>query len=317
LRRHPELVSALTLDSIARARFACGELTAAQSCIEAALTVEAELHCSDVQGDPWLTFAEIKLAMNDADAAWELLEHPDRSAWAARSSWTRSRDLKLRAQVLAAQQRWKQAYQALLNHLEAYEGLRSLEGDRMIAEFATVQIADEERRRAAEFEKLALTDALTGLPNRRRVERWLRAVAEAGDERRQVALAIIDLDHFKRINDTYSHDSGDEVLCQVARALGGCDDTDMLVARVGGEEFVQLSIDVSRAEAELRAEQLMTRLRRLSLDFVDPGLQVTASIGLAFGDPANPSGLLKAADRCLYAAKRAGRDRIVVEAERG
>ena len=123
-----------------------------------------------------------------------------------------------------------------MEHLAVYEGLRSVEGDRALAEFNIVQIADEERRRAAEFEKLALTDSLTGLPNRRKAERWLAALTD-----QQVSLAIIDLDHFKRINDEYSHDSGDEVLRRVGRLLFDCADRpDMLLARLGGEEFIQL-----------------------------------------------------------------------------
>ena len=134
-----------------------------------------------MQGDPWLTFAEIKLALDQPDEAWALLEHPRRTGWTAKGSWTRCRDLKLRAQVLAAQQRWQPAYQAILEHLEMYQLLRSVEGDRAVAEISTVQIADEERRRAAEFEKLALTDPLTGLANRRRVERWLAEAAQHAD----------------------------------------------------------------------------------------------------------------------------------------
>jgi diguanylate cyclase (GGDEF)-like protein len=138
-------------------------------------------------------------------------------------------------------------------------------------------------------------------------------VAQAEPER-PVSLAIIDLDHFKRVNDSYSHDCGDEVLRQVATALeeagGGAD---ALVGRLGGEEFVQLCRGTDRAEAIRRAERLLERLRGLNLDAVAEGLTVTASIGIAFGDPAAPSELLRAADRCLYAAKRAGRDRMVVE----
>lgn len=308
LRRHPELTAPLTLDSIARSRLALGELTAAQYCLTMALQLEAELHCTDVQGDPWLTYAEVELAAGDPSSAWALLEHPRRQSWATKCSWTQSRDLKLRAEILAAQGKWQQAYQAIVEHLAVYEGLRSVEGDRALAEFNTVQIADEERRRAAEFEKLALTDSLTGLPNRRRAERWLAALAES-----TVSLAIIDLDHFKRINDEYSHDSGDEVLRQVGQLLSdSAEGTDMLLARLGGEEFVQLCPGGSRSRALAAAEQLLASLRELRLDAIAPGLRVTASIGIAIGDTADPSALLRAADRCLYTAKRAGRDQIVI-----
>jgi len=96
-----------------------------------------------VQGDPWLTFAEVKLALGQPAEAWALLEHPRRTSWAAKSSWTRCRDLKLRAEVLAAQERWQPAYQAIREHLEIYQLLRSVEGDRAVAEISTVQLADE------------------------------------------------------------------------------------------------------------------------------------------------------------------------------
>jgi len=308
LRRHPELTAVLTLDSIGRSRLALGELTAAQYALENALSLEEEWHCTDVQGDPWLTYAEILLALGDADAGWAVLEEPARKSWAAQCSWTRSRDLKLRAEILAAQGKWREAYRTLVEHLAEYEGLRSVEGDRALAEFNSVQIADEERRRAAEFERLALTDSLTGLPNRRKAERWL---AELTDQ--AVSLAIIDLDHFKRINDNYSHDSGDEVLRRVGQVLTeSAVGPDVLLARLGGEEFVQLCRGVSRQEAIERAEQLMGSLRRLQLDEIAPDLRVTASIGVAFGDPLDAPSLLRAADQCLYAAKRAGRDQIVV-----
>jgi len=312
LRRHPELAATLTLDSIGRARLALGELSVAHYCLEYALELEERLHCTDVQGDPWLTFAEVKLALGQPAEAWALLEHPRRTSWAAKSSWTRCRDLKLRAEVLAAQERWQPAYQAIREHLEIYQLLRSVEGDRAVAEISTVQLADEERRRAAEFEKLALTDPLTGIANRRRVERWLAEVAQADGER--VSLALIDLDHFKRVNDCYSHECGDEVLRRVAAALEDAGaGPDALIGRLGGEEFVQLYRGADRAEAIRRGEELLRRLRALPLDRIDPELRITASIGLAFGDPALPSELLRAADRCLYAAKRAGRDQIVVE----
>lgn len=313
LRRHPELASTLTLDSIGRARLALGELNTAHACLDHALELERTLRCTDVQGDPWLTFAEVRLALGQPDEAWALLEHPRRISWAAKCSWTHCRDLKLRAQVLAAQQRWQPAYQAILEHLETYERLRSVEGDRAVTEITTVQIAVEERRRAAEFEKLALTDPLTGIANRRRVERWLAEAAQAGGDH-PVSLAIIDLDHFKLVNDCFSHDCGDQVLRRVAAALEEAGaGADTLIGRLGGEEFVQLSRTTSRAESIRRAERLLQRLRDLPLDEIDPQLRVTASIGIAFGDPAEPGELLRAADRCLYAAKRAGRDQVVVQ----
>ncbi len=130
-------------------------------------------------------------------------------------------------------------------------------------------------------------------------------------------LAIIDLDHFKRINDTYSHECGDDVLRRVAEALQQARvGEDALIARLGGEEFVYLCGDADREEALRRAGLLLQTVQSLALDEVQAGLRVTASIGIAHGDPAEPPALLKAADRCLYAAKRLGRNRIVMDPQR-
>lgn len=317
LRRHPEVAAALTLDSVAQSRLAVGELDAAEHNLTMAMRLEETLGCSDVAGDPWLTLSEVKFALGDPAAAWEHLEHPRRKAWAAKTTWMRSRDLKLRAQILAAMGEWRRAYQMLTDHLDDYEKLRSVEGDRALAENETQLLADEERRRAAEFELLALTDPLTGLANRRRVDRWLHDVAGSGDEKSPISVAIIDLDNFKRINDQYSHDTGDEVLRRVAAVLrdkypdtvGGR----RLAARLGGEEFVLLWSELAAEVASGEARALLLTLRAACYDDIAPGLRVTASIGLASGHAAGAGpALMKSADLCLYEAKRSGRNRLIV-----
>ncbi len=147
--------------------------------------------------------------------------------------------------------------------------------------------------------RLADTDALTGLLNRRAF-----LTAAIGRNGAQV-LQVIDIDHFKLVNDTLGHDGGDEVLRVFARVLRAAVPADCLVARIGGEEFAI----VATAEAAIDAEDVLARLRAARMPF---DLTVTASIGTCTGPLACEKDwktLYQDADRALFAAKSAGRDR--------
>lgn len=147
--------------------------------------------------------------------------------------------------------------------------------------------------------RLADTDPLTGLFNRRAFLE--QAIGRSGPQ----TLILADIDHFKRINDTLGHDGGDEVLRIFARTLGEAVGLDMLVARIGGEEFALLA-DAERAPDP---ETLLARLRGTSYP---SGLTVTASFGLCTGPIADESDwrlLYREADQALFAAKDGGRDR--------
>ncbi|MCW2524843.1 MAG: pleD [Frankiales bacterium] len=316
IEEQAEVVTPLILDSIAQARLAMGDLDAAESELRAALELERTTGCADVMGDPWLSLSQVLLTRGRPEEALAMLDHPRRLAVSLRTPWTLTREFRLRASILAELQRWAEAYAALRDHLEVYEIVRSVEGDRAVAEAANLQVVDEERRRARQFEQLALTDSLTGLANRRQVDQWLE------EPRRPTAgplsVAILDLDHFKRINDTYSHGAGDEVLRQIARMLRAfCQEyrdsgQDVLAARLGGEEFLLLWRECQPARAATAAHAVLDRIRHQQFAELEAHVRVTASIGLASGD-AEVSGaeLLKAADRRLYQAKRSGRDRVV------
>jgi diguanylate cyclase (GGDEF)-like protein len=322
--RHPEATSALSWESVARARLASSELSAAEHAMRESLRLEERFGCCDVNGDPWLTYADVMLARGDAPGALAMLEHPRRIEREASSAWTNTRDLRVRAQVLAALHRWEEAYERMVQYSAAYERARSIEGDRAVAESSAAVAIDEERRRSAHFERLALTDPLTGLPNRRHAERWLSEHAgvagdDAGSASNGLCVAIADLDHFKRINDTHSHDAGDLVLQRVGTVLldafgtaGNEAATPMLAARLGGEEFLLAWSGISIEAALRHGNALCERLRATSFTDIVGGMPVTASLGVACGvRPVDPSALLRAADQCLYQAKRAGRDRVV------
>jgi len=324
--RHPDAAAALTWESVARARLASSELPAAEHAMRKSLELEERFGCCDVNGDPWLTCAEVLLARGDAAGALAMLEHPRRGDRQTGSSSTNTRDLRTRAQVLASLHRWQEAYERMVEYAAAYERSRSIEGDRAVAESGAAAAIEEERRRSEHFEKLALTDPLTGLPNRRHAERWLaehaNAVGHAGSaEGGGLCVAIADLDHFKRINDTHSHDTGDLVLRRVGDVLldavavhGDATTAAALAARLGGEEFLLAWSGISMPAAISHVEALCERLRRTSFADLVGESPVTVSIGMACGlRPVDPSTLLRAADRCLYEAKAAGRDRVIAK----
>lgn len=171
-------------------------------------------------------------------------------------------------------------------------------------------------RQQADLARLALSDPLTGLVNRAEIRRRaldvLAADAAAG---RPTAFVALDLDHFKRINDTWGHPVGDSVLIAVAGVLRGQVRADDPVGRLGGEEFLVVLPGASAEEAEARAE----RLRQSVADVAIPGVPggVTASFGVASATAAGSQdaaarydALYAAADAALYAAKRDGRDRV-------
>ena len=169
-------------------------------------------------------------------------------------------------------------------------------------------------------ESLAITDPLTGLFNRRRFADVLRReVAVTRRYKNSLALLMIDLDHFKTVNDRFGHDAGDEVLRAIATALGsGLREVD-LAARYGGEEFAVIMPHTTKANAEIVAQRVAAQIAALEHQFQGEKVALTASIGIAevadLNEP-NSENLIKAADVALYEAKRGGRNRIVLFEER-
>lgn len=161
----------------------------------------------------------------------------------------------------------------------------------------------------------AMTDALTGLPNRWALQDALRRMlAQAARSRGTLGLVLIDLDHFKQLNDTYGHDGGDQALAAVGHALLSELRESDLPARSGGEEFAVLLPDTPLEGALAVAEQLRRAIAAIELPL--PGARLTASLGVAVLPlhAVESEGLMRAADRALYAAKRAGRNRVEVAA---
>ncbi len=161
------------------------------------------------------------------------------------------------------------------------------------------------------LEELALTDALTGLPNRRHAMRRLAHLWEESVKGGiSLACMMIDADGFKAINDKYGHDAGDTVLIKLARRLHEAVRSDDVVCRLGGDEFLVICPDTPLKGGILAAEALRSSVTELTVPVADGEWQASISIGVSArtASMSGPDDLIKVADEGVYAAKRAGRN---------
>lgn len=205
--------------------------------------------------------------------------------------------------------------QELLARLNAANRILTLEHD-----------LDQERRAVhktnaelavvnAKLERMATTDELTQLANRREAMRRLNEFwARGSRDHAPLASIMLDIDHFKRCNDTYGHDAGDTVLRETANALRQNARAGDTVCRLGGEEFLVLCPGATAEMAAIGAERLRAAVESNLVRHDDVELSVTVSAGVGAREASMPSpdDLLKAADEALYAAKRGGRNRVCV-----
>jgi diguanylate cyclase (GGDEF)-like protein len=165
-------------------------------------------------------------------------------------------------------------------------------------------------RRNRHYAQLALCDDLTGVGNRRRLDRDLTIEAHSGEA--PVAVIMVDVDHFKRINDDYGHDAGDQALRAVADVLRREVRTGDVVYRYGGEEFCIVLVNTTTTEAAQVAERIRFAVSRMALAVDEP---LTVSIGVALGKGAHVAHTLIRADEALFKSKDAGRDRVTLAAQ--
>jgi two-component system cell cycle response regulator len=183
---------------------------------------------------------------------------------------------------------------------------------RVAAAGRTKVLQQELLEQTRRLESLIFEDSLTGLANRRFILSQLGAqVSGARRHGRPLSVAIIDIDHFKAVNDTHGHDAGDRVLVAVATALAGHLRAEDQLGRLGGEEFLAVLPDTDAAAAERVTEKLRCESGLAVVDYEGADLAVTVSIGVATWDGEAPEVLLRRADDALYAAKAAGRDRAL------
>jgi diguanylate cyclase (GGDEF)-like protein len=228
------------------------------------------------------------------------------------------------AGFLADRGEWRQAYEHVRHALDLIfterAALTTTPPPQRIPAEPLREVVDRLRREHAEVREQAIRDALTASYNRRYLDQRLVALVEQqGAGADGLAVALVDLDWFKNVNDTFGHQVGDRVLQRVVELLqDGLPET-AFCARYGGEEFVLVLPGVDGAAAVAVAEAARARVERHPWSTIVPGLRVTVSVGLAADPPADPAtgrravspeAQLRQADGLLYAAKRSGRNAV-------
>ncbi|MEV4636687.1 diguanylate cyclase [Actinoplanes sp. NPDC049548] len=317
--RGPRNFSALELDTIARVEMMSGRYGAAEETLHVMLEdgqSKVEAHEGVAPAVCLLTLAEARRLDHRYAAAQEALDEAARVAEERGLDRVRAQAREEQAALYAATGRFREAYEEHRAFHTAASALHSAQRDARARALQAVFEATEARRASEHFREMAHRDALTGLYNRRYVNDRLPALlGEALARRAPLSLAILDLDHFKRVNDTLSHSTGDIVLQQVAKLLHEAAIGPMIAARMGGEEFLLIMPGLAHEEAVERCERLRLRIRAHAWEPITGAMPVTTSIGVTTSDDGrgSPSSLLSLADRNLYVAKREGRDRVVAD----
>lgn len=201
--------------------------------------------------------------------------------------------------------------QSLMLHFEMAQQIRQTEA--ALGRNRDLELAIQEKERlAAELERLSLQDPLTGLYNRRYLDQHFAQLLEvSATQGRTVGVALLDIDHFKNVNDQFSHLLGDQVLRQTALLLlEHLRQTD-ISARFGGEEFLIIFPDTTTEHAALLCERLRSKIEAFAWQRLHQHLSVTVSLGLAFAQAHEPcEALLARADQMLYLAKQNGRNQV-------
>lgn len=199
--------------------------------------------------------------------------------------------------------------------------IKPFENEELVARVKSLlrmrNLMDELKEKNALLERLAVTDELTGLYNRRHFFDSVREQIALGFRHNfKIACLLMDIDHFKKINDTYGHMAGDEVLRKVGALLNSCKREGELLARFGGEEFVMCLFNTESESALMAAERFRNLIK--TYDFSSSQClvsQITVSIGASVypqGAIITIDDLIKAADKALYRSKSEGRDRVTL-----
>jgi two-component system cell cycle response regulator len=321
---HGELLGAGRLDTLARVLIGLGRLAEAEAVLLPGLE-PAVLEASadgDAGADFLLSLAEVRRGLGKFAEAQQSLE--DCVARCDRHGLTaiRVRARQEQAELHAAAGDHRAAFTEYKLFHEQLMQLQSAQRDARARAMQAMYEAGEARRQSRRYREMALRDPLTGLYNRRHIDEQLaRLIGPDALPGTTVSVALIDLDHFKRINDTFGHDVGDAVLRGVAallqsavpadgtRAVGGS-----FAARMGGEEFLLVLVDIEPDHAVALAEELRATIAAHPWRELTSAVPVTASIGVTgtTSSPAcTPADLLSRADAYLYRAKKRGRNRVL------
>jgi diguanylate cyclase (GGDEF)-like protein len=309
-------------DTIARARLLGGDLSGADDVVRRGYQLLRGQGDSQAAtpAELLLTHVDVLLAMGQTLAAHQRLEECLQVCAERGLDGIRVRAMAVRAELLAAQGDFEAAYHTYREFHAASERRRSQRLEAAArARHALFETA-EARREARRFWEQARTDPLTGLFNRRYLDEHLPLFLKDGPgEGRCLVAAVLDVDHFKRINDRYSHDVGDAVLRELGSLIAATVDVERsahgeltgFAARLGGEEFLLVRVLDSAQDAVAQFERLRESVQGHDWQAIAEGLAVTVSVGVAVLDPDDTQrSLLTRADHHLYQAKRAGRNRV-------
>ncbi|HEY9050590.1 MAG TPA: GGDEF domain-containing protein [Gammaproteobacteria bacterium] len=182
-----------------------------------------------------------------------------------------------------------------------------------VYEYTAHQTYQRWRKLTSLFAEQARTDVLTGISNRRDIMEKLEYENMRAERRQeQYTILLIDIDHFKSINDNYGHDAGDAILYEVANTIKNTLFQRDLIGRWGGEEFLVILPDTNNENAAAAAEKIRVSVQESLIKYGNEYINVSISIGLATSDTNyNPTDYIKAADNCLYQAKSSGRNCVV------
>ena len=302
-------------DTIARAYSLVGRFADVVAVLEPLVTETGSGDDCDGLVLALLTLAEVRRRSGDFDAAQSSLDRASRLAEHYALTGRMIEALREQAELYAARDQFHDAFETFRDFHRADVEMRAMERDGRARTLNAIFEATEARRSSDYFRELSVRDPFTGLHNRRHLDSRLAELLEqAVTDGTHLTVGLVDLDHFKRINDTRSHAVGDEVLRQVAGLLqsavgeveGG------LTARMGGEEFLVLLPDLEREQALDRLDGLRLAIENHPWDDLSEGITVTASIGVASApvDGVDRKALLEVADANLYRAKNAGRNRV-------
>ncbi|MEZ6116621.1 MAG: GGDEF domain-containing protein [Pirellulaceae bacterium] len=222
-------------------------------------------------------------------------------------------EVKTLAELLNVDQRDVRSYQDIVNEARNQIVEISLETnlDLESSKRAKSELEGEKQR----WQEAAQTDALTGIPNRREFDRRVQAIIDASCRTgisREIAVVLIDVDHFKKLNDTHGHLAGDEALKQVAKCLAKTVRQTDFVGRIGGEEFAALLTNISFRNLSIATERIRRAVENLKIEYKGQSLKVTVSLGAVRTAKLNKgmdiTTLMEEADKLLYLAKDSGRN---------
>ena len=307
------------LDTVARALMGLDRLAEAEAVMLPGLRPEA-LAASldgDAGADFLLTLAEVRRRLGNVAGAQESLDESIRRCEEHGLSSIRVRARREQAELHAAGGQFQAAFEEHKLYCQELMEQQSAQRDARARALQAMYETTEARRQSRRYRELSLRDPLTGLYNRRYVDEHLPRLLRRTPDAPEITVALLDLDYFKLVNDTCSHEVGDEVLRTVAELLQDVESAlgaGSFAARMGGEEFLLVLVGEDGPAAAGHLESVRRTVAAHPWPELTGALPVTVSIGAATSaglpDP-TPAELLGRADAHLYRAKRQGRDRVV------